>query len=142
MGLDLGSKTCGVAISDGLGMYAHPYETIYFQDEDIDLLKEPLKVIIEKEKIKGIALGFPKMMNNDIGIRAVISQEFQTKLQEWFGIEVRLMDERLTSVIATKKLIGQDMSRKNRKKVVDQQAAVEILQTYLDRLKFEEAYND
>lgn len=136
IGLDLGSKTCGVSISDGLQMFAHPYETLYFEG-DLKTLKGPLKTIIETENISAIALGLPKMMNNDIGERAQISIEFKEKLTNWFQVEVALIDERLTSVSANRQLIDLDMSRKKRKKVIDQVAAVEILQTYLDQKKYE-----
>lgn len=136
IGLDLGSKTCGVSISDGLQMFAHPYETLYFEG-DLETLKVPLKTIIETENITAIALGLPKMMNNDIGERAQISIEFKEKLTKWFNVEVALIDERLTSVSANRQLIDLDMSRKKRKKVIDQVAAVEILQTYLDQKKYE-----
>lgn len=138
LGLDLGSKTCGVAISDGLGMYAHPVSTLYYEHEDMNQLYNPLKEIIEKEKISGIALGYPKMMNNDVGERALLSENFKTLLETWFSCEVVLIDERLTSVMANRNLISQDLSRKKRKKVVDQAAAVQILQSYLDRKRFME----
>lgn len=132
MGLDLGSKTCGVSISDGLKMFAHPYETLYF-DGNLDSLQAPLLEIIEKENVKEIALGLPKMMNNDLGERAQISMEFKELLETWFSVKVILIDERLTSVSANRQLIDLDMSRKKRKKVIDQVAAVQILQTYLDQ---------
>lgn len=135
IGLDLGSKTCGVAISDGLGMFAHPIDTLYY-DTDMAQLEAPLRKIIEKDRVKMIALGFPKMMNNDVGLRAQISEEFKTLLESWFDCEVVLVDERLTTAAATKQLISQDVSRKKRKKVVDQLAAVHILQSHLDRQRF------
>lgn len=136
MGLDLGSKTCGVALSDGLGMFAHPYETLRFEG-DLESLKPLLQRIIEKENVTAIALGFPKMMNNDVGERAQISQEFKSLLEKWFEVSVVLIDERLTTASATRNLIAQDVSRAKRKKIVDQVAAVEILQTYLDQRKYE-----
>lgn len=136
IGLDLGSKTCGVSISDGLKMFAHPYETLYFKGE-LESLKIPLQEIMEKENVVAIALGFPKMMNNDVGERAQISQDFKVLLESWFNVEVTLIDERLTTVSASKQLINLDMSRKKRKKVIDQVAAVEILQTFMDQKKFE-----
>lgn len=136
MGLDLGSKTCGVALSDGLGMFAHPYETLRFEG-DLESLKPLLQRIIEKENVTAIALGFPKMMNNDVGERAQISQEFKSRLEKWFEVSVVLIDERLTTASATRNLIAQDVSRAKRKKIVDQVAAVEILQTYLDQRKYE-----
>lgn len=137
VGLDLGSKTCGVAISDGLGMFAHPVETLYYT-ESMDELRTPLESIIKENRVKEIALGFPKMMNNDIGERAQISQQFKEMLEAWFDCSVILIDERLTSVVANRQLIAQDVSRRKRKKVVDQLAAVHILQTYLDKRKFME----
>ncbi|MEG0328049.1 MAG: Holliday junction resolvase RuvX [Erysipelothrix sp.] len=134
IGLDLGSKTCGVAISDGLGMFAHPHATLYYS-VNVDELKEPLESLIKKEKVKTIVLGYPKMMNNDIGERAQLSESFKETLETWFDCNVVLMDERLTSVVANRQLIDLDVSRKKRKKVVDQLAAVHILQTYLDQVK-------
>lgn len=134
MGLDLGSKTCGVSISDGLKMFAHPYKTLRFEGV-LEQLEAPLKEIIEAESIATLVLGLPKMMNNDMGERALISMDFKALLETWFGLQVVLIDERLTSVSATRQLIDMDVSRKKRKKVIDQVAAVEILQTYLDRLK-------
>ena len=135
IGLDLGSKTCGVAVSDGLGMYAHPLTTLTYGGELLDLI-DPLREIIKKERVKNIALGDPKMMNNDVGERAQLSESFKTELEAWFGIEVSLMDERLTSAAANRVLIDADVSRKKRKKVVDQLAAVNILQSHLDRQRF------
>ena len=76
------------------------------------------------------------MMNNDVGLRAQISEEFKALLEEWFDVEVILIDERLTTAAATKQLISADVSRKKRKQVVDQLAAVHILQSYLDRKRF------
>ena len=137
IGLDLGSITCGVAISDGLGMYAHPLTTLKFEGNLQDLIA-PIKKIIEQEKISAIALGDPKMMNNDIGERAQISRDFKEMLEEAFALPVILIDERLTSLAANKQLISQDVSRKKRKQVIDQLAAVHILQTYLDQARFME----
>ena len=137
LGLDLGSKTCGVAVSDGLNLYAHPLVTLYYE-EDYHLLLDPLADIIKEHKIQSIALGYPKMMNNDIGERAQISLDFKALLESTFSVSVTLIDERLTSVYATKQLIQQDVSRKKRKKIVDQLAAVHILQTYLDQKQFME----
>lgn len=134
MGLDLGSVTCGVALSDGLGMFAHPLQTLRYEGELFEL-QAPLSEIIQKENVTEIALGYPKMMNNDVGERAQISIQFKKLLETWFDLPVVLIDERLTSVAANRQLIAQDMSRKKRKKVVDQVAAVQILQTYLDQRK-------
>lgn len=141
IGLDLGSKTCGVAISDGLGFYAHPLATLYYVDEDLDLLRKPLEEIVQREKVLAIALGLPKHMNNDLSLSAVRSENFKEKLMKWFDLDVALIDERLTSVKANRQLIDQNVSRKKRKQVVDQVAAMEILQTYLDQRRFKEVHN-
>lgn len=133
MGLDLGSKTCGVSLSDGLKMFAHPYKTLYYEG-NLEELKPLFEEILEEEKISLIVLGYPKMMNNDIGERALISEEFKEMLESWFDIKVILQDERMTTKQATRQLIEMDMSRKKRKKVIDQVAAVGILQNYLDSL--------
>lgn len=133
MGLDLGSKTCGVSLSDGLKMFAHPYKTLYYEG-DLETLKPQFEAIFDAEKIGLIILGYPKMMNNDIGERALISEEFKVLLESWFDIKVILQDERMTTKQATRQLIEMDMSRKKRKKVIDQVAAVGILQSYLDSL--------
>lgn len=133
MGLDLGSKTCGVSLSDGLKMFAHPYKTLYYEG-DLETLKPQFEAIFDVEKISLIILGYPKMMNNDIGERALISEEFKVLLESWFDIKVILQDERMTTKQATRQLIEMDMSRKKRKKVIDQVAAVGILQSYLDSL--------
>ncbi|AMC93553.1 Holliday junction resolvase [Erysipelothrix larvae] len=135
IGLDLGSKTCGVAVSDGLGMYAHPLVTLRF-DGNLEDLKDMIQPILKEHNVNTIALGYPKMMNNDIGERALISEEFKALLETWFNIKVVLIDERLTSVLSERQLIAQDVSRKKRKKVVDQAAAVQILQSLLDRQRF------
>lgn len=135
IGLDLGSRTCGVAVSDGLGMFAHPLTTLY-HDDNFESLKAPLEEIVKENRCQEIALGYPKMMNNDVGERALLSEDFKALLESWFDVNVILIDERLSTAAATRQLISADMSRKKRKKVVDQVAAVHILQTYLDRKKF------
>ena len=133
MGLDLGTKTLGISISDITKTIATNYKTLFFNEEDYDSLIEPLKLIIEKENIEKIILGYPKNMNNTIGPRAQITEEFKNKLENILNIEVILQDERLTSVISNNVLIEANVSRKKRKKKVDGLAAVIILQSYLDR---------
>ena len=135
LGLDLGSKTLGMAISDTTGMIATRLDTLYFEDEDYDSLLEPLKKIVTENEVKKIILGYPKNMDNTIGQRALITLEFKDKLQQYLGLEVIMEDERLTSVISNQVLIEANMSRKKRKKKVDGVAAVLILQSYLDRLQ-------
>ena len=133
LGLDLGSKTLGISISDRTNTIASVYTTIYFKEDDYDSLFPIIKDIIDKEGITAIVLGFPKNMNNTIGKRAEITLEFRDKLKSIIGIDVYLMDERLTSVISNNVLISADISRKKRTKKVDGMASVLILQSYLDR---------
>lgn len=134
LGLDLGSKTLGMAISDATGMIANRLDTLFFDSEDYDSLLEPLKRIVIENDIEKIILGFPKNMDNSIGQRAEITLEFKNKIEEVLGLEVILEDERLTSVISNQILIEANMSRKKRKKKVDGVAAVLILQSYLDKI--------
>lgn len=129
--LDLGSVTCGVAVSDLMGLIASPVETVRFESDNYESCLEKLKPIFEKNKVDTVVLGLPKHMNGDIGIRGNISIDFKKKLEE-NGLNVILWDERLTTVSAERFLLEVDMSRKKRKKVIDQMAAVTILQDYLD----------
>lgn len=135
LGLDLGSKTLGVSISDLTNCIASVYTTLRFQDEDYKSLIGPLREIILKEGIDTLVLGLPKNMNNTLGTRAMITLEFKELLEKEFGLKVIMEDERLTSVISNNVLIKADMSRNKRKKKVDGMAAVIILQGYLDRLR-------
>ena len=135
LGLDLGSKTLGIAISDMTNSIASVYTTLNFLNEDYKSLLCPLREIIEKEEIDTLVLGLPKNMNNTLGERANITLEFKEMLEDEFNIKVILEDERLTSVISNNVLIEANMSRKKRKKKVDGVAAVVILQGYLDKNK-------
>jgi len=135
LGLDLGSKTLGIAISDVTNMIASVYTTLYFKEENYESLLLPLKEIIDKENIDTLVLGLPKNMNNTLGERAMITLDFKKMLEDEFKISVIMEDERLTSVISNNVLIKADVSRKKRKKKVDGMAAVIILQGYLDRLR-------
>jgi putative Holliday junction resolvase len=133
LGLDLGTKTLGIAISDKTGLIASTYKTIFFNEEEYDELLLPVKEIIDKENIDTVVLGFPKNMNNSIGTRATETLKFKEKLESYLGLEIKLEDERWTSVQANNLLIKADMSRKKRKKTVDKVAATFILQAYLDK---------
>ena len=135
LGLDLGSKTLGIAISDMTNCIASVYKTIYFKDEDYNSLIDPLKEIIDKEDIGTLVLGLPKNMNNSLGPRAMITLEFKEMLEKNFAIPVVMEDERLTSVISNNILISANVSRNKRKKKVDGIAAEIILQGYLDKLR-------
>ena len=108
-------------------------ETFRFEEDDYDAALKRTGELIKEYSAKRIVLGLPKHMNGDIGIRGEISIQFKASLEEMFNIPVELVDERLTTVVAQKMLISADVSRKKRKKVVDQIAAVQILQGYLDR---------
>ena len=135
LGLDLGSKTLGIAISDTTNCIASVYTTLYFDNEDYESLILPLKEIIDREKIDTLILGLPKNMNNTLGERANITLMFKELLEDNFHISVLLEDERLTSVISNNVLKEANLSRKKRKRKVDGVAAVVILQGYLDRNK-------
>ena len=134
LGLDLGSKTLGVSVSDAMGMIARTVETIRFESDDYDTAIEKVKKYIDEFQIETAVLGLPKHMNGDVGIRGEISLAFKEKL-EVLGIKVVLWDERLTTVAAEKILIAGNVSRKKRKQVIDQMAAVQILQSYLDSIR-------
>ena len=131
LGLDLGSVTCGISVSDALGMIARPYQTLRFAADDYDDAFAQVSEAIAELKTNTVVLGLPKHMNGDVGIRGEISIAFKQRL-ETLGVKVVLWDERLTTVAAEKILIAADVSRKKRKKVIDQMAAVQILQSFLD----------
>lgn len=135
IGLDLGTKTLGVAVSDKLGIIASFYKTYFFKDEDYNSLVPVVKNLMEEFDTNKIVLGLPKNMNNTIGERALVTLEFKKKLESEFQLPVIMEDERLTSVISNNVLIDANVSRKKRKKKVDGMAAVVILQGYLDRYK-------
>ncbi|MBQ4559041.1 MAG: Holliday junction resolvase RuvX [Tyzzerella sp.] len=135
MGLDYGSKTVGVAISDPLGITAQGIETIERKEEN-KLRKTLARIeeLVKEYKVEKIVLGFPKNMNNTIGERAEKSLELKAMLERRIGIPVIMWDERLTTVEAERTLIESNVRRENRKKYVDKIAAVFILQGYLDSL--------
>lgn len=132
LGLDLGTKTLGVAVSDLTGTIATSL-TILRHDNNHDYLIEELKKIITEKNIETIVLGLPKNMNNTIGERGEMVLSFKEKLEKSTSLPVILEDERLTTRVAENILITADVSRKKRKKVIDKMAANIILQSYLDR---------
>ncbi len=136
IGLDLGSRTLGVAISDELGMLARSVETFRFQDDRYDLAVKYTIDLCNKERVKTVVLGYPKHMNGDAGIRAHISEDFKQKIEAQSDIKVILQDERLTTVIVDKAMISGNVRRKDRKEKKDEMAAVVILQNYLDKISF------
>lgn len=131
LGLDLGTKTLGISLSDKLGIVASFYDNISYTD--VDKLLNIINDIVKKENVSKIVLGLPKNMDNTCGWRSKETLEFKEKLEEITGIEVLLEDERLTTKLAESTLISANMSRKRRKKVIDGVSAVVILQSYLDR---------
>ncbi len=131
LGLDLGSVTCGVSMSDALGMIASRLVTLRFAQDDYEDAFAQVAKIIEEHRIQTVVLGLPKHMNGDVGIRGEISIAFKERL-ETLGVNVILWDERLTTVAAQRILVAADVSRKKRKQLIDQMAAVQILQSYLD----------
>ena len=132
IGLDLGSVTCGVSESE-TGFIAGTVETIRFKPDDYNTALDRVLALVEKKKPDKIVLGYPLLLNGDAGERAQICEQFGKYLQEESGVEVILWDERFTTKAAEEILIEADMSRKKRKKKIDQLAAVQILQSYLDR---------
>lgn len=135
MGLDYGTKTVGVAVSDPLGITAQAVETIARKEENkLRKTCARIEALIAEYGIERIVLGFPKHMNNDIGERAEKALEFRDMLVRRTGLEVVMWDERLTTVSAERTLIESGVRRENRKRHIDQIAAVFILQGYLDML--------
>ncbi|WP_105204209.1 Holliday junction resolvase RuvX [Streptococcus suis] len=134
MGLDVGSKTVGVAISDPLGFTAQGLEIIPIDEEKGEFGLERLTELVEQYKIDKFVVGLPKNMNNTSGPRVEASQAYGDLLTERYKLPVDYQDERLTTVAAERMLIEQaDISRGKRKKVIDKLAAQLILQNYLDR---------
>ena len=134
LGLDLGTKTIGLAISDRTGLIATSYKVLHHDNNPKDCFDE-LKEIIEKEKIDALVLGFPKNMNNTLGDRAKDTLLYKNFLKNNLSIPIYLEDERLTTKSAEYYLIEGNTSRKKRKKVIDKVAATIILQSFLDRRK-------
>lgn len=143
MGLDYGTKTVGVAISDALLLTAQGIETIERKEENkLRRTCARIEELIREYDVDRIVLGLPKHMNNDIGERAEKSIEFGEMLKKRTGLEVIMWDERMTTVSAERVLIESDVRRENRKKYVDKIAAVFILQGYLDALSIQKEMNE
>ena len=135
LGIDLGSKTIGLAISDTTLTIASTYKTIFFKNEDYNSTIEEIMSIIKEYNITKIILGLPNNMNNTLGERAETTLKYKELLEKNTDIPIIMFDERLTSVISNNILIEADMSRKKRKKKVDSIAAQIILQDYLNKEK-------
>lgn len=135
MGLDVGSKTVGVAVSDPLGFTAQGIEIIGINEEEKEYGLDRLAELISEYKVDKFVVGLPKNMNNSEGPRVEASKFYGDLIKERFGFPVDYQDERLTTVQAERMLVEQaDISREKRKKVIDKLAAQLILQNYLDRM--------
>lgn len=136
LGLDYGSRTVGVAVSDPLGLTAQSVETIWRKQEN--KLRQTLariEELVSEYQVETIVLGYPKNMNNTIGERALKSLEFREMLERRTGLPVVMWDERLTTIEANRTLMERGVRRENRKEHLDQLAAIFILQGYLDSLR-------
>ncbi len=135
MGLDVGSKTVGVAISDPLGFTAQGVEIIKINEEAKEFGFDRLGELVKEYQVDKFVVGLPKDMNNTEGPRVEASKAYGDKIKEIFNLPVDYQDERLTTVQAERMLVEQaDVSRDKRKKVIDKLAAQLILQNYLDRM--------
>ncbi len=130
LGLDVGDKWIGVAISDALGFTAQGVKTI--KRESNKQTYEEIHEIIERENITKVVVGLPKNMNNTVGPQSEKVMKFATKLHNKYGVEIIYVDERMSTMSAQRILIEADVRRENRKKYVDKIAATYILQMYLD----------
>ena len=135
LGLDLGTRTLGISMSDITETISNPYTVLRFSEGDYDSLLPKLASIVDEYQIGKIVLGLPKNMNNTIGDRGMTTIEFQKKLIKYLDMDVILQDERLSTVEATHYMLDADVSRKKRKEKIDSLAANIILQTYLDKEK-------
>ncbi|WP_153723530.1 MULTISPECIES: Holliday junction resolvase RuvX [Sporosarcina] len=136
MGLDVGTKTVGIAISDSFGWTAQGIETIKIDESAGNFGLKRVEELTKEYEVQEFVVGYPKNMNNTIGPRGEASENYAEKLREKFGLPAILWDERLTTMAAERVLIEADVSRKKRKSVIDKMAAVMILQGYLDSKKF------
>jgi putative holliday junction resolvase len=132
LGLDVGTKTIGVAVSDAMGWTAQGLETIRIEEDQTEQAIPRLKKLIHTYEVDKLVVGLPKNMNGTIGPRGEACLQFAEQLKEALGIEVIMWDERLSTMAAERVLLEADVSRKKRKKVIDKMAAVMILQGYLD----------
>ena len=133
LGLDLGTRTLGLSLSDETKTIATPLYTIRYEEGNYQQLLDQLKDVLNEFSIESFVLGLPKNMDNSIGEHATMSIEFKELLEKTFHLPVYLQDERLTTKEATNYMLEFDISRKKRKKKIDSLASNIILQTYLDK---------
>lgn len=129
LGMDLGTKTLGLATSDKLGLIASPFKTLRY--EDINTLVDDVVKLIDELHIEVLVLGLPKNMNNSCGSAVERTMNFKSLLESKVDMEIHMIDERLSTVEAESILLSGDVSRNGRKKVIDSIAASIILDTYL-----------
>ncbi|MEH7504997.1 Holliday junction resolvase RuvX [Neobacillus drentensis] len=132
LGLDVGTKTVGVALSDEFGWTAQGLTTLKINEEKSVFGFEEIGQLIKEYQVDTVVIGLPKNMNGTIGPRAEASMQFAREIESKFAVPTVLWDERLTTMAAERVLLEADVSRKKRKKVIDKMAAVMILQGYLD----------
>ena len=143
LGLDYGSKTVGVAVSDPLGITAQGVSTIWRKQENkLCQTLAQIEKLVEDYQVERIVLGYPKNMNNTVGERALKSLEFREMLERRTGLPVVMWDERLTTVEANRTLMESGVRRENRKQYLDELAAIFILQSYLDAYGREDAVRE
>lgn len=133
LGLDVGSKTIGMAVSDALQITAQGLTTIAWDENDMSSADDCLQKTIQEYKIGAIVIGLPIHMNGSMSERGELTQIYARRLERKFGLPIHLIDERLTTIAAERTLLEADVSRKKRKQVIDKMAAVMILQSYLDQ---------
>ena len=134
LGLDIGSVTVGIALSDSLKMFASAYSVIRYEEENDELFKQIVD-IIKKEDGDVVVVGMPYHMNGDFSLGCERTRRFEEKIKQLIDIEIVEIDERMSTVTAQNAFLAFDVSRKKRKQVVDKVAASVILQNYLDRRK-------
>ena len=132
MGLDIGSVTVGVSLSDGLKMIASSYTVIRYEQENEELFKKIVD-IIKEEEVDEVIVGMPYHMNGDFSLGCERTRRFEEGIKKLIDIKIVEVDERMSTVTAQNALLSFDVSRKKRKQVVDKVAATVILQSYLDR---------
>ena len=135
LGLDLGSQTLGVAISDSLGIVASPIGTYKINKNNLHMAIDYVRILVKEHNIQKVVLGLPKNMDGSIGPQAEYCLTFKEMIEKELMMEVIMVDERLTSRIADQVMIKADISRQKRKHHIDKLAASIILQTYLDSIR-------
>lgn len=132
MGLDVGDRRIGIALSDPMGWIAQGHSVLHRTSMEKDL--RHLKQLCVEMEVEKLVVGFPRNMNGTIGPRAQQTEEFARQLKDYVNLPLEYWDERMTTQIAERVLIEADVSRRKRRQVIDKMAAISILQNYLDSL--------